>query len=267
MRVISRVWRRCTFFFARTYWVWVTAAGLVLVVTAFSRKSWEPWSAIFAGIGCSILATVIVTFAGPAGDPLYQRFLQLGVTEFYPDRDTFPKHRWVEWLREAKEHCLLLGQAHGEWCHDLNFRPALLERVPAGVKVEMFFLNPNSEAAKVRAKEDRTNIKPLLPRIRASIQEAWSIREALGAQEDRFRLYVYDTTPSLGVCWIDDRMLVTHYLAASNNRTSPAFIVDSVPRSDSFYAAYRKNVERIRDGCSTEITRENLADYTEEPHA
>ncbi len=264
--LIQQFWCRCTFFFSQRYWLLVTVFGLILLAVAFvTWKSWEPWSAMLAGVGGSVLATVIVSFWGPGGDEVYQSFLKLGVTEFYPDRDTF--RGWVPWLREAKRHCVLLGHSHGGWCNDEGFRPALLERVQAGVKVEIFFLDPTSPAAEVRAAEDTKNIEPVLPRTRKSIRAAWEIRRELAAPKGKLTLYVYTATPSLGLTWIDDTMLVTHYLAGSNNKTSPAFRARYVGVSDSLYAVYENNVEKIRSKFSTEITEENLGQYTEEPHA
>lgn len=63
--------------------------------------------------------------------------------------------------------------------------------------------------------------------------------------------------------WIDDWMLVTHYLAGFNNLTSPALRVESIPKPRSPYAVYAKNVERIREKFSTEITDENVGKFTD----
>src|ERR1035438_9136151 len=117
-RFVEQILRRLTFFFSRTYWVWVASVGGALVATAFILKSWEPWSAIFAGVGCSVLATVIVSLAGPAGDPLYQKFLELGVIKFYPGRQAVPTRDWVDWLRNTKYHCVVLGESNGGWFTD-----------------------------------------------------------------------------------------------------------------------------------------------------
>jgi hypothetical protein len=132
--------------------------------------------------------------------------------------------------------------------------------------VEVFFLNPNGDAAKVRSGEDDKNITPLLPRIRASIREVWSIREELGEKEkERLKLYVYDATPSLGLTWIDNRMLVTHYLPTIMNLTSPALRVEYKPSADTLYAVYEDNLRGIRNKkFSTLITHENIDQYTYE---
>src|ERR1035437_10701754 len=83
--------------------------------------------------------------------------------------------------------------------------------------------------------------------IQRSLREVWRIRSSLEPSVRGYlKLYVYDATPSLGVTWIDDVMLVTHYLASRTNLTSPALVVEPRPGSDTLYAVYEQNVDGIR---------------------
>jgi len=210
-----------------------------------------------------MLAAMLVSFAGPSGEETYQKFLQLGVTDFYANRNMVPSESWVDWLEGAQRTCILLGQAHGEWIRDDRFEPALVSRLIAGVKVEIFFLDPNSSEANVREKEDRQKQRTK-ERIRDSIRELWKIRSRLNeTATSRLTIYAYEATPSLGVTWIDDWMLVTHYLAGFSNLTAPALRVESSPKPRSPYAVYARNVDQIRDNFSTEVSNENLGKYTD----
>lgn len=220
---------------------------------------------IFAGIGGSVIATVIVSLAGPLGEEVYQSFLRLGVTRFYSNRSLVENDQWVKWLRDAQMRCILLGHAHGEWCLDNGFEPALIDRLMAGVNVEIFFLNPKGAGADLRHQEDSLGLRNTKARIRNSIRAVWNISERLtGKARTRLTIYVYDSTPSLGVTWIDDWMLVTHYLAGSVNRTSPALRVESRPDSKSLYAVYEENINSIRIKFSTIVTKDNVDTYTNE---
>jgi hypothetical protein len=257
-------WRRCGFYFSRNSRLIVLGGGFVLEIVAISTwQGWQPWSSVFAGVGGSMLATALVGVIGPDGDRLYQTFLRLGVTDFHGSRNKVENDYWVGWLRQAKRHWVQLGHANGNWFKDNRFRSALLDRVNAGVQVEIFFLDPTGSAAMVRAKEDLQNITPLLTRIRASINEAWKIRQGLDYDvRQRLQLYVYNATPSLGLTWIDDKMIVTHYLPGSMNLTSPALQVVSTPAADTFYDVYEDNVKQIRTrNFSTPITEQNVAQY------
>lgn len=258
--------RRASFFFKlkQNYWQVVLLVGVVLVVIAGWLSQQHPVVAsVVGGIGGGVVATVIVSFAGPAGDDAYQRFLSLGVTTFYSSRNKVPDDDWVRRLRQARERCILLGQAHGNWCEDNGFRPALIDRLTNGVQVEMFFLNPEETAAQLRSKED--SIRDTRDRIRRSLKFVWEIRESLQeSAKERLTLWVYNATPSLGVTWIDAEMLVTHYLAGATNLTSPALLVQPVPGSDTLYAVYEQNVNKIRANFSIKVTSANIAKYTRE---
>jgi hypothetical protein len=258
--------RRALFFFKikQKYWLVVTLVGIVLAVIAgWLSQAHTVAASVVGGIGASVLATVIVSFAGPAGDEAYQRFLSLGVINFYSNRDNVPKNEWVDRLGKAKERCILLGQAHGNWCRDLRFRPALVDRLTNGVQVEMFFLNPKETAAELRSKEDI--IRDTRDSIRRSLKEVWDIREGLQEPaKERLTLWVYNATASLGVTWVDAEMLVTHYLAGAANVTSPALLVQPRPGSDTPYAVYSQNVNKIRANFSIKVTSANIAAYTHE---
>lgn len=228
MNRLGRLWRRCSFLLSQVYWLAVACTGALLVAVGMATwANWQPWSGVLIGIGGSVLATVIVSMMGPAADKVYQSYLRLGVIDFYADRARFPPERWVQSLSQAKHHCILLGQAHGEWCKDDGFRGALSDRLNAGVQVEIFFLNPTGGAARVRHKEDRQGLDDLVHRTSTSIQAVWNIREELeDAVKNRLKLYVYDATPSLGLTWIDGTMFVTHYLAGFINRTAPLLCIE-----------------------------------------
>ena len=256
--------RRCEFFFKAKYWPVVGLVGLLCeAVAAALVKPYPLWAGALGGIGGSILATVLVSFAGPAGEKVYQNFLALGVEDFYPSRSHFPTDRWVNWLQEATLHCTLLGQAHGEWCNDPGFKPALTDRLRAGVRVDIFFLEPTGKAVESRKQEDSQGSRDTVARIERAIHIMWSIREELDpAISERLTLYVYDATPSVGVTWIDNSMLITHYLAGSVNLTSPALLVEPRPGSKSVYSVYEENVKRIRENFSKKITRDNVNSFT-----
>jgi hypothetical protein len=178
----------------------------------------------------------------------------------WPSRRDVPPGNWTEWLGSAKKNCTLLGVAHGEWRNDERFEPALKQCLTRrNVHVHILFLDPNSELAASRAKEEQRDTSAT---IRASIKIIWNeIRPQLGADSGRLHLCVYNSTPSSGATWIDDYMIVTHYLAGYPNRTSPAFKVQDLGQ-DSLYDVFRMNIEKIREKPTTiEITEENIEKY------
>jgi len=106
MGLLTQLGQRFSFFFERKYSAAVFFAGFALEVLGLATwTKWQPVSSVFAGVGGSVLATALVAFFGPEGDRVYQTFLRLGVTEFYPDRKKFED--WVGKLRGVKHRCIL----------------------------------------------------------------------------------------------------------------------------------------------------------------
>ena len=119
MIVVAAVlkWQRCTFYFSRHSRLVVLVSGFVLEICAIARwEEWQPWSSVLAGVGGSVLATVLVGFLGSDADEVYQAFLRHGVTRFYPNREQSHVD-WVGKLSEAKHQCILFGQESRHHSH------------------------------------------------------------------------------------------------------------------------------------------------------
>ena len=215
----------------------------------------------FVGIGNSLIAGGVAAFLSPVHDEMYQKFLALGIRDMWPSRRDVPNDNWCKWLEGTSTNCTLLGVAHGEWRKDDRFESALrrcLDR--RGVEVHILFLDPNSKLAESRASEEQRDTPGT---IRTSIKIIWNdVRSQLRLElRSRLHLYVYDSTPSSGATWVDDFMIVTHYLAGYPNRTSPAFKVEDLG-ADSLFGVFKMNIERIKGKATTvEITEENVAKY------
>lgn len=226
-------------------------------------------SGILLSIGSSIIAAGIVAYLSPINEETYQKFLSLGIEDVYTSRSDVENRQWVRWLGQAKRRCILLGIAHGNWRRDADFAGALLERLSNNVEVKILFLAPNGPAAALRAREDTG--RDTMLEIRTSIRILWQMREGFPADvRPRLKLFVYEATPSLGVTWIDDFMIATHYLAGSMNVTSPALLMEPGRLSreqQDLYGIYANNVESIERQFSTLITAENIQNYApEEQH-
>lgn len=237
--------------------------GLLSVIGGFTAGyHGHPYLLVFfVGIGNSLIAGSVAAFLSPVHDQMYQKFLALGIRDMWPSRRDVPPDNWCKWLAETCHSCTLLGVAHGEWRKDEKFEPALRNCLDKKhVEVRILFLDPNSKLAEARAKEEQRDTPDT---IRMSIKIMWNdIRSHLRSElQERLRLYVYDSTPSSGATWVDDFMIVTHYLAGFPNRTSPAFKVENL-RTECLFEVFKGNIEKIMQQASTvEITEENIAKY------
>lgn len=217
---------------------------------------------LLVGIGTSVIAAAITAYLGPFSETAFRRFISLGIEKVWPSRDAVPERDWVDSLIQADHTCTLLGVAHGNWCRDSRFLPALTDRLEHGVYVEILFLDPDSSLAEVRTREEGKK-RDTKEAIRESIECMWNFRNKLEAEDrNRLRLYVYNATPSCGLMWIDDHMIVTHYLAGLPDLTSPAVRLKPAQiGTGGLFDVYAKNLENIKNGMSTEIDERNIQQF------
>jgi Domain of unknown function (DUF5919) len=231
--------------------VLILAGGICVLL------QWPYRAAVLSGIGGSLAAAALVSSFASIDDESYTEFRALGIRKSYFHRTRIEESKWCKWLREAKRHCTLLGIAHHKWCADGSFPNALRESLNRGVEVKFFFLDPGSEAAKLRVREDVRAARNTIQEIQESIRFIWNIREQLAPPaKQHLKLYVYNATPSSGTQWFDDFMVVTHYLAGFPNVTSPALVVERVttePGEPSLYEIYEENLKKVEQSYSKVI--------------
>ena len=129
------------------------------------------------------------------------------------------------------------------------------EKLNGGVVVKIFFLDPNSEAAKVRDNENQPSATILS--ISRTIGLFWDFRMKLtDEQKARLHIFVYRCAPC-HITWVDDTMFVSHYLAGQAN-SSPVFVCED---GGDLYRTYSAHVAIIEEGHATELTPGNAADY------
>lgn len=226
-------------------------------------------AAVFSGIGGSLTAAAVVSglsvMNSAAADESFSEFCALGIKRSYFYRTRIDDDQWCKWLREAKVHCTLLGIAHHKWCGDGNFPNALRDSLNRGVQVKFLFLDPGSEAAKLRAREDVRAARNTIQEIQDSIRFIWNLREQLAPDaKERLKLYVYNATPSSGTQWFDNFMVVTHYLAGFPNVTSPALLVEPVKTEvgeRNLYDIYIENLTKVQESFSVPINEDWIRDH------
>jgi hypothetical protein len=242
------------------------ALFLGLILTVAGAWAWyKGWlgpirGALAIGVGSSILAAAIVAYLSPANEAGYRKFISFGIIDMWSSRHAIKD--WVDWMQTAHENCILFGIAHGGWCRDRRFAPALKELVDHGVTFRVLFLNPNCQAAETRAREEQHS-RETQSKIRESIRDMWEIRKSLTpSQKEQLRLFVYDATPSCGLTWIDQQMLVTHYLAGLPDVTSPALLLTrpQVGMERSLYDVYADNLDKIQR-MSTQVDEDNIQEF------
>lgn len=245
----------------------VLAVGLLLMFPGVLL--WTRFQRIgptLVSIGTSLIAAALVTYLNPSNRELFQKLLRLGIRDVYPARRDFDPREWVKKMKSATAQCTVLGISNSKWCDDPDFRAAVMDLVSRDVTVKFFFLNPESEVAKQRTKEEQLEIsRPTDQVIRKSIKLMWDLKDSIQENlRENFRLYVYTATPSFGATCVDTEMIASHYLAGLPNVTSPCMLirpVSSSEASEDLYVVYDRNLRNIEKHHSEEITQENVKKY------
>lgn len=193
----------------------VVLVGLVLILAGALVKLGGPpdfnLPIILLGVGCSMVAAGTVSSLNPVTAELYERILSMGVSHVYPSRNDIEKKNWVDWLSSTNQRFVQVGISNSGWRTDTAIPPALRDRLRGGVEVKLFFLDPTSSAAGVRGNEE--SHRNTQSEIRDTIGYFWAHRESFNQDlRTRFKMYVYNATPSLGLTWTDDLMIATHLL-------------------------------------------------------
>jgi hypothetical protein len=205
--------------------------GLLLLLLGVVVRPTTTLGAIAISIATSLIASVVVAAFALEREAFAQAILDLGVERLFGDRKRdFGDDFWTNLVRTCRNHYRVLGTAnHGYW-HDEQTRQDTTRTltdaiVKRSVDVEFLFLKPDGDLCKRRGQEEqRDTMKDTL----VSIDRFWTLREELPeAHRSRLVLKEYDVTPSCGITWVDDTMLVTHYLAGRNNLGSPGLLLRS----------------------------------------
>ena len=253
---------------------YVLLAGVVLISVGgvFALQGWGYRASVISGVGGSLVAAAIVTLLSPANSEEFQTFKSLGIRFIKLNRNKIDGDNWCRWIRDARQHCTMLGIAHHGWCGDGEFPEAVRLGVGRGVDIKFFFLNPLGALADQRAKEDLRAARNTKQEIRDSIRFMWQLKSGLPPEvRGHFKLFIYEATPSSGTTWVDEFMIVTHYLAGFPNVTSPTLTVVPAKSTEQgkhdLYDIYRENVRKIEEKFATEITETNIDEISppEEP--
>lgn len=240
-------------------------AGFLGVISVLigSRFDSAKLQSFFIGTGSSLIAAAIYSFVSYKEQELYRKFATLGIRQVFAGRNDVDSPDWCLWLSQVKKHCVLFGIANHNWCEDPRFEGAVRDVVYRKVEIVVFFLSPSSPLTEVRGQEEwRSKGRNTVQIVRDSIRFMWELKQRLDpADREFFRLFIYEGTPS-GTNWFDDFMIVTHYLAGTANVNSPALRLESTGGPEDLFSVYKKNIEQVREHCSTEITEANVGDYS-----
>jgi hypothetical protein len=236
---------------------------------------------ILIGLGTSLLASVLVGSIALGRDELLQQLLGDGVQDVFENRKTnFEDSFWDDLLASTDKHFRVLGTANHGYVQDPAVEATTKEGVvdaivKRDVEVEFLWLRPDSDLAKARQREERrTTCRDTVN----SILSFWEVRQELPPEKrEKLLLKEYVATPSCGVTWSDDLLVVTQYLAGNPNLHAPGMVLgrsyswldrpiellrNKRPKFPPITQRYMGNFDAIRLGATT-ITKERVGELRE----
>lgn len=241
----------------------------IVFIGSFFQAS-NPINSVFLGSGASIIASAIVFAIFLNKEALAHKVTKYGIREIYHNRHKQGQKFWVRFLSAAKTEIRILGVANHGYVEHGKLRDQekliLKNALDKGIKVSILWLDPTSAFSQARDDEERRVTR------NDAIESIKVFNEFVGSLEEsnksRIELLVYRKTPSCGITWVDNSMVVTHYLSGISNQNSPGFILCS-SRIDEFlsnkvdeefsalYDLYKSNYESIRSSAKT-VTEDYL---------
>jgi hypothetical protein len=209
--------------------------GLGLILIAGLTTAYL--SALLLAVGGGILAAAVLALLALPKDEFVERLWDLGVVNVFLSRaKEIPDSDWIDLIRDARHHYRAVGSAHHGyiWTEDKRkefgeaFQAAIINWL---VQVDVLWLNPESRLAVQREAEEQRDTRhdaveamEFFARLRDGLPEN---------ARSRLSLLEYERTPSCGIVWSDDRVIVTHYLPARADLFAPGLILrqtETIPR-------------------------------------
>ena len=210
--------------------------GLVLLGGGFGMFIWSPPS---VGEGVT---------AGPDGTPpATARFVEtVGLEQIYVG---LPESRdpIIQALSEARERIQLVGISHRSNLGGDRFEETIKQfLLRPETKVDVFFLDPESNAIEQRATAEETDPETFRDEVLAGVRRTAEWKKA---HPTKVRLFYYDAYPVWRLERIDDDLIFAHsYPPGSRGTLGAVLRLRRVDNNGSLFAAFDAIVDRLESG-------------------
>lgn len=254
--------------------------SVILVAVAFIARQYlanrylNIFEPLLFGISGSLFAVCFASLILLPREEWQEHFIKMGITEVWENRKGRSETSqqvipWFELVERAKRKCLLLGISLSGYVDDENALDEferIIQKSIKSVKFNILFLDPDCQCAKLRNIEERKFGEHTIERIMTAICNYWELREKLSEKyRENFMLYIYQSTPTFSVTWLDNYMIVTHYLPKTPDTNCPALGVHAArigKGETGLYDVYQRNVELIKNDAQL-LTYEHIEKYKE----
>lgn len=225
--VVQRTRRQLSRLFRLSLYLCCLGGVLMLVVAAVLKPASVP-ALVLLGVGSSLIASATFVFITASREGPAEILIDQGIDRIFDNRQqAFDDGDWESLIGAAKTWYRVVGVANHGYVRtstapitERAFRAAL----GRGVRVEILWLDPTKDIAKLREVEEG-NRGTRSDAIR-SIRWFHKFKEGLPPElAERISLRYYSALPTNGLTWVDDAMIITHYLPDEQNRTCPGLVI------------------------------------------
>lgn len=232
--------------------------GLVIIclITVWPRAGTRPYALAFA-IGTSLLTSALFALLAVSRDSFAHAITAFGITRVFLDRKAdFTNQDWTGFISGTRRHYRVLGVANHGYIRPENeedSRLALDAAVERGVDIEVLWLDPLSDIAAAREREEgsRETRRDAI----SSIEWFWTRRNRSEKSKKHLRLYTYKALPTSGITWKDNYLIITHYLVGSLNQNAPGLVLVE----DGRFMRAALTLERTSD--DRQLSEQYIANY------
>ncbi len=247
------------------------AFGVGVLLLGTLVKALGDFGGAFVAVGSGVVAAASYEAVTGRRDERWRQADRDGVVNIFKNRSIdFEASDWNKSISGARRSVCVLGVAN----HGFVRTATATEETTAAItrlmsrkdtNMTVLWLNPESAEARQREKQEGRATRR---DTTYSIKAFWDIREAL-AERDRLHLLVYTTTPTIGVNWSDDELIITHYLEVQPNLRSPGLVLTTARRrvrgtvdqdARALTALYVENYNEIR-AKATEIDAATITTF------
>jgi hypothetical protein len=193
----------------------------------------------------------------------------IGIERMWPNRQAWKRDTrqglefWHESVCRSKKINIVSTTLWTNWLQERDFRARLFESIASGAKVRILLYDPFEEVFKLRP-ENHPPVAgdyALMHEIGESLKR---LVEGLGTSEAaaraRFELGLTTQVIHMAqIIWLDDRMLVAHYLTGKGGGASP---IMQLQGSSAYYQSYAEQFE-ILWGLANVLSYSELCNYVQ----
>ncbi len=234
---------------------------LFLVSVILQYQGNALFSSFFLNLGISVFSVTIIEMiwralgGGPLDKmlkrlsnvvPLLQTFKEIGINEFYADRDQVDFDEYMNQIESAKEIDMMAIALRANWTKNEEFMKIVSTQCKRKkCHYRVLVLDPESSVVARRSLEEGDEVGRIASTIKDSLKKLADVCEELNNSEKK--LLEIKTVPELtmycSIIRIDDTMFVTFYMSSHRGSSCPTIVIRG--KTSTLFKKFMEEFEKL----------------------